>query len=114
MTKNRQKWTLGCPRVDIFGFRGRFLRGRKIIDFFIAVGAAKNRSKSGLGAPRVRKVSSGGAASRLQVGCSAPATSPGGPQYWIIKNMDQATIQGITHAMGSRPGELKIIPKPEK
>ena len=38
-----EQFVIGRPRADIFGSRGRFLRGRKIIVCLIAAGEAKNR-----------------------------------------------------------------------
>ena len=68
--KINQKSTLGRPRVDILSSWGRFLRGRKIIDFLIARGSAKNRENWPKGPPRGAK----GTSTRSRRECKGSAT----------------------------------------
>ena len=52
-SKSSEKSVLGRPRADIFGFRGRFFKGRKIIDFSTSQKRPPDPKISALGRPRV-------------------------------------------------------------
>ena len=78
------------PKGRFLELQVRFWKGLKINVFLIALGAAKNREKSVLGALGGRKVSSRCAASGRQVGGEVSAASTAAPSNGLKDYGDKA------------------------